>query len=144
MNRIKNIKHELESENWIEALLYLTKLVGKFGGSLYGKTSMNSLIPPFLFSKKYSITNLINRPKGSLQGIEYLWKELMEVDFTDIMCFDVPVAFIEGQNDFHVSFELVYNWYCNITSEKNSIISKSQAIFLNGKNQVNSIHLYQI
>lgn len=96
----------------------MTKQVVKHKGSLYGKRNYNKLIMPFLFSKYYSILDLIKRQKGSVQSIKFLWQELMLIDFESITQFKCPVIFIEGKHDKHVSSELVES-YCNrIQSEK--------------------------
>lgn len=121
----KKIKNKLEKidcsylgDNWLKDLLFVTKQVIKHKGSLYGKRNYNKLIMPFLFSKYYSILDLIKRQKGSVQSIKFLWQELMLIDFESITQFKCPIIFIEGKHDKHVSSELVES-YCNrIQSEK--------------------------
>ena len=119
--KLKQIDPVFTGEKWLEDLLFLTKQITKFGGSLYGKTNQNSLIPPFLLSKYYSLPDLIRRQKGSVQSLRRLWSELMEVNFEPILSYEVPVIFAEGHHDYHVSFDLVKRYYDTLQSEKRFI-----------------------
>ena len=53
-----------------------------------------------------------------MQSIKYLWQELMNVDFEDTTSFEVPVVFVEGRGDYHVSSDLVYDYFQTIESPK--------------------------
>jgi len=119
IKRLKAIDCSYEQDTWLEDLLFATGQVVKHGGSLYGKKNYNRFVIDFLLSSNYSLKELINRQKGSLQAIKYLWQELMDVDFESITDFEVPVIFIEGRGDYHVSSDLVYEYFTNIHSEKN-------------------------
>ena len=99
-------------------LLFVTKQVIKHGGSLYGKTNFNCFVFDFLFSPDYTLKELINRQKGSLQSIKYLWHELMGVDFENITEFEVPVVFVQGRGDYQVSSALVDDYFQTIKSAK--------------------------
>lgn len=105
-----------DEKSIIKDSLSLTKLVVKNEGSLYNKKNYAILIFPFLFTKVYSITDKINRIKGSTQSIQYFWKELMNINFENIYEFPIPVSFFEGANDYHVSAQLVRDFSKNITS----------------------------
>lgn len=116
--RLKRTDFSYRGEHWLEDLLYITKQVVKYKGSLYGASNYNKFVFDFIFSRKYGIKDLINREKGSLQGIRYLWQELMGISFEDITSFDVPVIFIEGKFDYHVSSKLAKEYFDTITSAK--------------------------
>lgn len=118
VERLKAIDCSYTGANWLENLLFVTGQVVKHGGSLYGKKSYNKFMADFIFSREYSLTDLLNRQKGSLQSIQFLWQELMGVDFENVVHFDVPVSFIEGRHDSHVSSELAWQYYEAITSPK--------------------------
>lgn len=118
LERLSGIDLSYTQENWLDDLLFVTRLVVKYKGSLYGKTNYNKLVAGFIFSRDYSIKDILNREKGSLQSIKYLWPELMEVSFWDIKQFSVPVVFVEGRHDYHVSSELAKEYYDTIESEK--------------------------
>ena len=81
LERLKHTDCTYTGENWLDDLLFVTGQVVKHGGSLYGRSNYNDLIIPFLFSRYYSIPDLICRQKGSLQSIKRLWPELMETNF---------------------------------------------------------------
>ena len=62
--------------------------------------------------------DLYNRQKGSLQSIEYLWQELMDINFENQRSFKILVIFIEGRYDNHVSSALAKKYFDTIESEK--------------------------
>lgn len=116
--RLAQIDYSYTGEHWLDDLLFVTKQVVKHKGSLYGASNYNKFVFDFIFSKEYGIKDLINREKGSLQGIQYLWQELMGISFEDITSFETPVIFIEGKYDHHVSSELTKWYFDAITSAK--------------------------
>jgi pimeloyl-ACP methyl ester carboxylesterase len=118
LKRISSVDLSYTQENWLDDLLFMTKLVVKYKGSLYGKTNYNKLIKDFIFSGEYGLKDLLNREKGSLQSIKYLWHELMTVSFLATTQYEVPVVFIEGRHDHHVSSTLAKEYYDTITSPK--------------------------
>lgn len=118
LDRLKNIDCSYRSDNWLKDLLFVTGQVVKHKGSLYGRTNYNDLIKPFLFSSYYTISDIIRRQKGSLQSIKFLWQELMGIDFESQVEYDVPIVFIEGRYDSHVSSDIAKEYYESIKSDK--------------------------
>ena len=116
--KLKAIDCSYKQETWLNDLLFVTGQVIKHGGSLYGKTNFNRFICDFLFSPNYSLKELINRQKGSLQSIKHIWQELMDIDFESVTEFEVPVIFVQGRGDYQVSSELVHEYFQNIKSKK--------------------------
>lgn len=116
--KVKAIDCSYTKDHWMQDLLFVTKQVVKCKGSLYGKRNYNALILPFLFSRYYSISDLISRIKGGEQSIKFLWQELMQTNYEDIVQYEVPVIFVEGRYDKHVSSELAESYYERIRSEK--------------------------
>ena len=45
----------------------------------------------------------------------------MDVDFENITAFDVPVVFVEGRGDYHVSSVIANEYFHTIKSEKQFI-----------------------
>lgn len=117
LKRLTHIDYTYTGENWLDDLLFVTGQVVKHGGSLYGRSNYNDLIKPFLFSKYYSIPDLIRRQKGSLQSIKRLWPELMETNFERKTEYGVPIIFVEGKHDAHVSSELANEYFNTIKTE---------------------------
>jgi len=105
-------------ETWLNDLLFVTKQVIRHGGSVYGKKDFNRFVLDFLFSSDYTFKELINRQKGSLQTIKYLWHELMGVDFENTTDYDVPVIFVQGRGDYQVSSILVHDYFQTINTNK--------------------------
>jgi len=116
--RLETLDYSYTQEAWLDDLLFATGQVIKHKGSLYGKRNFNPFIRDFLFSSEYTLKELINRQKGALQSIKYLWQELMEVDFESITEFEVPVIFVQGKGDYQVSSELAHEYFQTIKSEK--------------------------
>ena len=118
VEKLKSIDCSYTQETWLNDLLFVTKQVIKHGGSLYGKTNFKRFVFDFLFSPDYTLKELINRQKGSLQSIKYLWHELMSVDFENITDYDVPVIFVQGRGDYQVSSALVHDYFQTINTNK--------------------------
>ena len=114
LTRLKDIDYSYTSENWMNDLLFVTRQVVKYKGSSYGKKNYNSMVKDFILSPDYSIKDLINHRKGSFQSIKHLWPEIMTIDFENLTQFQVPLIFIEGRDDYHVSSVLVEEYYNTI------------------------------
>ena len=76
------------------------------------------LIWCFLTSKEYTLSDLIKDKKVLINISKYLWQKLMNVNFENLKQFKVPIIFIEGRYDYHVSSEIVKEYYNSITSHK--------------------------
>lgn len=129
IERLKNIDYTYSGDNWLEDLLFVTGQVVKNKGSLYGKTNWNRFILDFLLSRDYCIGDLIKRQKGSLQAINYLWPELMGINFEDVKKYDIPVIFIEGKYDMQASSVLAEKYYNSIETEKKLILFEKSCHF---------------
>jgi pimeloyl-ACP methyl ester carboxylesterase len=129
VEKIKKIDYTYSGNDWLDELLFVTGEVVKNKGSLYGETNWNRFILDFLFSKDYSIGDLIKRQKGSLQAIKYFWQELMEIDFEEVKRYRIPIMFIEGKYDKQVSSKIVEEYYDSIETEKRLIIFEKSCHF---------------
>lgn len=118
IKRLQSIDYSYSSENWLNELLFVTGLVVKYKGSLYGHKNYNLFVNDFILSKEYSLMDLIHRQKGSLQSIQRLWRELMAVNFESVTEIPVPIIFVEGRHDYHVSSVLAKEYFDVITSPK--------------------------
>ena len=118
LKRLREIDCSYQGDNWLNDLLFVTRQVVKHKGSLYGRRNYNDLVFPFLFSPYYTLPDLIRRQKGSLQAIQYLWQEIMEIDFEAQTRYGAPVIFIEGRYDSHVSSALAKEYFDRIETEK--------------------------
>jgi pimeloyl-ACP methyl ester carboxylesterase len=129
VHRIEQIDCTYSGDNWYKDLLFITKQVVKYRGSLYNNTNYNKMVWRFIKSKEYSLKDIINRQKGCVQGIKYLWQELMHVNFEEHRKFEVSVIFIEGRHDYHASSKEVEKYYHNIISEKKIFWFENSAHF---------------
>lgn len=118
LERLAKIDVSYSGDLWLDDLLFVTKLVVKYKGSLYGKSNYNKLVKDFILSPDYGFKDLLAREKGSLQSIKYLWPELMKISFLNNTHFDVPIVFIAGRHDHHVSSSLVKEYYDTIATTK--------------------------
>lgn len=118
LEKLRGIDCSYQADSWLNDLLFVTKQVVKHKGSLYGKTNYRDLTVPFLFSRYYSLLDLIRRQKGSLQAIQYLWQEVMQTDFEAQTQYGAPLIFIEGRYDYHVSSALAKEYFDRIETDK--------------------------
>lgn len=116
--RLSQINCGYTGENWLGDLLFTTKQVVKRGGSLFGASSYNRFVLDFIRSKEYTLRDLLCREKGSLQSIRRLWPELMGISFEDTTAYGVPIVFVEGRQDYHVSSLLAKEYFDSITTPK--------------------------
>jgi hypothetical protein len=99
-------------------------------------------LPDFPTPPDYSLRDLLNRQKGSLQSIKCLWQELMRVDFEGETEFKVPVVFVGGRHDQHVSSPLAYAYLNALRPRSNFIGLKNPVAFPNGANRRNFMKLW--
>lgn len=118
LEKLKGIDCAYQGDGWLNDLLFVTKQVVKHKGSLYGRTNYIDLVVPFLFSRFYTLPDLIRRQKGSLQAIQYLWQEVMQTDFEAQTQYGAPIILIEGRYDSHVSSALAKEYFDRIETEK--------------------------
>ena len=118
LERLRGIDCSYQADSWLNDLLFVTRQVVKHKGSLYGRTNYNDLVFPFLFSRYYSLPDLIRRQKGSLQAIQCLWQEVMQTDFEPQTQYGAPIILIEGRYDSHVSSALAKEYFDRIETEK--------------------------
>lgn len=129
VEKIKNIDVSYTSRNWFDDLMFITQEIVKHGGSWYGRTNYNNMIWDFIKSSEYSFYNIYKRQKGCVQAIESFWPELMDINFENMLYFEVPVIFIEGKYDYHVSSKNVEEYYNCIKTEKYLYIFNNSAHF---------------
>ncbi|MFR3685980.1 MAG: alpha/beta fold hydrolase [Enterococcus sp.] len=127
--RIASIDTTFQQDDWYNELMYFMKQLIKAEGSIYKKKSYLELYPFFIRSKHYSLRDCIKRIQGSKQAIERLWQEVARVDFTNCTELDVPIILIEGEQDYHVSKDVAFNFYQRLTSPKRFICMKKAAHF---------------
>lgn len=118
LEKLKGIDCSYQGDSWLSDLLFVTRQVVKHKGSLYGRTNYNDLVRPFLFSRYYTLPDLIRRQKGSLQAIQYLWQEVMQTDFEAKTQYGTPIVFIEGRYDSHVSSALAKEYFDRLETKK--------------------------
>ncbi len=117
-SRLETVDCTYTGEDWFEQLLYVSGLVVKYKGSLYGQSSYAKLAIPFLFGGGCNILDLVRHRKGRVQSVKRLWQELMKVDFEGVTVYDVPLIFVEGRHDYLASSDLLRDYYRRICSSK--------------------------
>ena len=116
--RLEGIDCSYTGEHWLDDLLFVTGQVVKHKGSLYRQSSYGKLVFPFLWSKYYTLLDLVRRQKGSLQSIRALWQELMGTNFELQRQYRVPIVLVEGRYDSHVSSALAKDYFDTLETEK--------------------------
>jgi pimeloyl-ACP methyl ester carboxylesterase len=116
--KLRTIDYLCGGENWFADLLYYTGKVVKYKGSLYEKTTQNAIVFDIITAREYSLKDKLNFINAQRQSLKRLWLPCMDVDFESCTAFEVPVIFIEGRQDFHVSSKLAFDYFQTITTEK--------------------------
>jgi pimeloyl-ACP methyl ester carboxylesterase len=116
--KLRKIDYLCRGENWFADLLYYTGQVVKHKGSLYEKTTQNAIVFDIITAREYNLKDKINFLKGQRQSLKRLWLPCMDVDFESVTAFEVPVIFVEGRQDFHVSSKLAFEYFQTIETEK--------------------------
>jgi pimeloyl-ACP methyl ester carboxylesterase len=129
ISKIKGIDASYTNENWFDDLMFITQEVVKHGGSWHGRKNYDNMVWDFIKSPEYSFYDIYKRQKGCVQAIKSFWPELMKTNFEDILHFQVPVIFIEGKHDNHVSSKSVEAYYNRIETEKSLYIFDNSAHF---------------
>lgn len=118
LKKLKRIDCSYTGEHWLDDLLLVTGQVVKYKGSLYGYKNYYPFVKEMILSREYSIADLIQRQRGALQSIRRLWPELMTVNFEGVTSFPVPIVFVEGRHDHHVSSDLARAYFDTVTTRK--------------------------
>jgi pimeloyl-ACP methyl ester carboxylesterase len=111
-------------KNRIKDLYTQRKLLLKFGGSLYGKTSYSQVYPVLLRFEEYNICDLVNYFSGNTLSLENIWNS----DFVKINYFEqaqrieVPIYFFVGRHDYQTSFELVESYFNFVKAPEKELI----------------------
>jgi len=127
LEKICKIDPEYTASTWHDDLNFINKLIVKYGGSIYGASTTNEYFKIFMSSSIYDLNELLKRQNGIKQSYEALWHELMLINFEKRVNFKVPVAFIEGINDFHVSSHLAVKYFDSIETRKKLFLFNKSA-----------------
>jgi pimeloyl-ACP methyl ester carboxylesterase len=103
----------------IEDLMIQRKWLGRFGGVLYNESNYDTLIEIAKAATEYSITDLLNIEPGSLFTTQYLWDDLLTVNFFEqVKELDVPVYFFLGRHDNITSPKLAEKYFNMLQCKK--------------------------
>ncbi|MBN1799059.1 MAG: alpha/beta hydrolase [Spirochaetales bacterium] len=96
----------------IDDLMIQRKWLGRFGGVLYGESNYDTLIEIAKAATEYSITDLLNIEPGSLFTTQYLWDDLLTVNFFEqAKELDIPVYFFLGKHDYTTHYLLAEKYF---------------------------------
>jgi len=98
--------------DWMAQLLTQRKLLLQYGGALWGQKSYWNLEKHFLNSPEYTLTDIVNRVRGSKQSIKYLWPDLMKVNLSKTATkIEIPVFFFQGKYDYNTPSVLLVKYF---------------------------------
>jgi len=86
------------------------------------KGDMQELTLPLLGWQMFSteeatLMSVINLARGSIEGVENMWDELMAINFfEEPTTFDVPIFFVLGRTDYQVSATLAADYFGRISA----------------------------
>ena len=89
---------------------YLFQRVFRYSPSAPGQAHIDSL--GILTPEEYTALDSINLVRGLLQGVKYIYPQLVGLDFRrDIPRLDVPVFFVTGRYDFTCIQDMSYEYF---------------------------------
>ena len=95
-----------------KALIQQRRLLLKFNGATYGRKNYNHLIPKYIFSKEYSLVDLIKFLLGLRFSLKHLWSEITQINLClEVPEVKIPIHFMLGRHDYQVPFECSIQYY---------------------------------
>jgi pimeloyl-ACP methyl ester carboxylesterase len=87
-------------------LISQRQILLKLGGSIHNRSNYNSWIPKYLFSKEYSVIDLLKYLLGIRFSLKYLWADFTKIELLkEVPEVQIPVYFLLGKHDYQVPFE---------------------------------------
>lgn len=83
--------------------LALGKWVERYGGTFHGDLSTGKLILAALSTDETNLLDLVKFGQGNRFSLRTLWPEYSRADVTSCRSFAMPVFFLLGRHDWHVS-----------------------------------------
>jgi pimeloyl-ACP methyl ester carboxylesterase len=103
LRKLKNM--EPPPHTW-KMLISQRQILLKLGGSIHNRSNYNSWIPKYLFSKEYSIIDLLKYLLGIRFSLKHLWADFTKIDLLkEVPEVQIPIFFLLGKHDYQVPFE---------------------------------------
>lgn len=112
-------------EIWLDYLETNQKYVNEFGGAIYKKPSMWTLIKTILFAKEHTFAEKLYFIKpGTSYSLKHLWSDMMNKNlFNDIDSIQVPVYIFQGKHDYVTPYPLAKNFFDKLKAPKKAFFT---------------------
>ncbi len=108
---------------FLKRIEVIIKWIHKFGGAIYGESSIEKLKKVITCSVYYSTKDLINYQRGWEFSVKSLWKEMLKINFLkQDNNIQAPVYLIHGKNDFQTPLQLVEKYFKKLKAERKELI----------------------
>jgi pimeloyl-ACP methyl ester carboxylesterase len=111
--------------DWQKKLLKQRRLLGKYGGELYGssKGAIPLVLKSLIFTTEYTLLDKVNFIRGGSKSIRLMWAELMTVNLEEQAAhLKVPIYFALGKHDYEVPFMLAEHYFNLLEAPKKELI----------------------
>jgi pimeloyl-ACP methyl ester carboxylesterase len=101
-----------EYKDGLKGTIIQRKWLTKFGGFLYGESSMNPIIRVYGRSPEYTFLDMIRFMKGSRRSLLCLVDEILDINLIEqVPAVEVPVYFVIGRFDYTTPFVLAEEYF---------------------------------
>jgi pimeloyl-ACP methyl ester carboxylesterase len=118
-------KPPYQGDDWQKKLIKQRKLLGKYGGELYGssKGAIPLVLKTLIGTTEYTLLDKVNFFRGTLNSMYLLWNELMTVNLEEQAAnLKVPIYFALGKHDYETPFMLAEQYFKLLEAPRKELI----------------------
>ncbi len=111
--------------DWQKKLMTQRRLLGKYGGELYGssKGAFPLIFSSLIYATEYTLIDKVNFFRGIFASNHLLWQELLAINLKkQASSFKVPIYFVLGKHDYEVPSVLAEQYFEIIEAPKKELI----------------------
>lgn len=111
--------------DWQKKLMTQRRLLGKYGGELYGssKGAFPLIFSSLICATEYTLIDKVNFFKGIFQSNHLLWEELLTINLKEqASSFKVPIYFVLGRHDYEAPSVIAEQYFKTIKAPKKELI----------------------
>jgi pimeloyl-ACP methyl ester carboxylesterase len=102
------------SGDWQKKFMTQRRLLGKYGGELYGSTkgAFPLIFGNLLRCTEYTLFDKVNFFRGIFSSVRLIWPELMRINLMELaLSLKVPVYFVSGKHDYEAPHMLTEQYF---------------------------------
>lgn len=111
--------------DWQKKLMTQRRLLGKYGGELYGssKGAFPIIFISLICATEYTLIDKVNFFKGIFESNHLLWQELLTINLKEqVSSFKVPIYFVLGRHDYEAPSVIAEQYFKIIEAPKKELI----------------------